>query len=97
MLKKEDPKRINVLLKQLIKHWGIENKFLESQIITNWDKFVGAPIANQTNKLYIKNGVLYVHTESPIAKRELNIIKPALIEMINMKLEQKIIKSIIIY
>jgi predicted nucleic acid-binding Zn ribbon protein len=97
MLKKEEPRELNKVLEVLVKQWGIEDKYLEAQLVNDWEKFVGKPIANQTEKLYIKHDILIVTTHSGIAKKELNILKPALIHMINQKFNKSIIKDIKIF
>lgn len=96
MLKKEEPKHIKDILRKLTKSWGIETKYIEAQINSQWSKFVGTPIAKQTTKLYIKEKKLFVYLRSPIAKRELNILKPAVTMMINKRIGGTIITDIII-
>jgi len=57
---------------------------------------VGKAISSRTDKVYIRDGVLYVHLKSSIVRNELMMIREALREKLNNQAGEEIIKEIIL-
>jgi len=60
MGKKEEFLPIKDAIRDLLNSYHIQSKFDEAQIIASWERLVGLPIARRTQKVFIKNKVLYV-------------------------------------
>lgn len=97
MLKREKPKKINTILELFLQQNGLKAKFVEAQVITNWEQFVGKPISNRTDRLYIHNKVLCVSTQSSAVKSQLSMMKLAVLEMIAQKYGKGVVVDLRIY
>lgn len=95
-MRKSNTEHISHILYQLIKAYDWENKLLEIRAIDSWPQIVGEKIAIHTKKLVIVNKVLFVYTDSSIARSELMRIKENIPILINQKLGVKIIDEIVI-
>lgn len=82
-------------IEALLDAYKLRKPFNESNIIANWEKYVGKPIANQTSKIYIKNKVLFVRIESPVMRNELKMMKSKVLDAVNENYSTKMIEEVI--
>ncbi len=61
-----------------------------------WYNIMTGPLSKYTKKIYYDKGILTVYTHSPIFKNELILTRNAVVEQLNILLEEKLIKQIII-
>lgn len=78
-------------------HKNQRDSALDEQIILDsWKDVVGNFIASHTLKTSIKNGVFYVKVDSDSLKNELVFAKSMLIKSLNSKVENEILKDIVV-
>jgi len=95
-MRKSNTQTIASVIKDYLKEAQIEGKLKEVQIVNSWEELVGKTIARRTNKIYIKNGKLYLHMNSSIVKNELLMHREGIIERINTNAGEEIVKEIVI-
>lgn len=66
------------------------------QIEDHWEKVMGKTIAKFTDKLEIRDGTLFIHTEVAPLKTELVFQKALIIERINESVGEKMIRDVVI-
>lgn len=71
-------------------------KLLESKVVTGWKDIVGEMIFNHTEKMYVKEGILYVYINAAPLKQELNFQKTKIAELVNTYLGQNFIEQVVI-
>ena len=59
-----------------------------------WDDVVDKKIQKHTRPIKLQRGALYVMTDSPVWAQELNFFKKEIIDKINDKAGEKIVKDI---
>lgn len=69
--------------KKFLKTENLEVKYREKLLIESWGSIMGKPIAARTNKLFIKNRVLFIELSSAPLKQELVNNKTRVKEMID--------------
>jgi hypothetical protein len=74
----------------------MSGKLKEINVINNWEKLVGTLIAKNTNKIYIHQGKLFLHIESPPLRTELAYSKSKLIELVNKEAGEELIDDVVI-
>jgi predicted nucleic acid-binding Zn ribbon protein len=57
---------------------------------------VGPDIAAHTKKLELKNGRLFIHLDSSVARSELHYAKSAIIEKVNAHFTNPVVETIIL-
>lgn len=95
MLRKAKIKKLDVAIREVIKEYGLEEKLKETSVLTSWDEIVGERIAQVAKAKKIKNGKLNVSVENPVWRNELIFLKKEIIEKINKKFKEEIVKEII--
>ena len=95
-MRKSNTQTIANVIKDYLKETQIEGKLKEVQVVNSWEELVGKVIARRTNKIYIKNGKLYLHMNSSIVKNELLMHREGIIERINTNAGEEIVKEIVI-
>ena len=95
-MRRSNTQTIASVIKDYLKEVQIEGKLKEVQVVNSWEELVGKTIARRTNKIYIKNGKLYLHINSSIVKNELLMFREGIIKRINTNAGEEIVKEIVI-
>ena len=95
-MRRSNTQTIASVIKDYLKEAQIEGKLKEVQVVNSWEELVGKTIARRTNRIYIKNGKLYLHINSSIVKNELLMFREGIIKRINTNAGEEIVKEIVI-
>lgn len=96
MGKKDDFLPIKDAIRELLSSYHIQSKFDEAQIVASWERLVGVPIAKRTQKVFIKNKVLYVQFKTAAMKNDFLLHKPKVLEVFQGEFSPETIKDIVI-
>lgn len=96
MKKRSNEQSISEAIRYMIKDLGIEEKMLEEETIAHWHQFMGDWIEKYTDKVYVKNRVLFVKINSDSLRNELIYGRSKIIQHINESLKQDFLKEVII-
>jgi predicted nucleic acid-binding Zn ribbon protein len=83
-------------MQDYIREMNLGDKLREVGVIESWESIVGKAIAIRTSKVYIKDGILFVHLKSSIVRNELMMLREALREKLNNQAGTELIKEIIL-
>ena len=89
-------KRVGDLLQEFMIKNGKISLFLEQQAVGLWAQIVGEFIANQTTKISVKQGILYVTIPNAALRFEVLSNRSQIVNKINEKLGGEVIKGIIV-
>ncbi|MFC3810439.1 DUF721 domain-containing protein [Lacihabitans lacunae] len=78
-----------------LKAYNLKSRFNETYLITYWEKIMGASIANRTEKIYVRNGVLFLRISSSPLRQELVLAKSKLMELLNAEIGEAIIQDVV--
>ena len=95
-MRRSNTQKISEVISDYINQLKIGPKLGEARIINSWPQVVGPVIAKQTEKVYIRNGVFYVHLKSPVLRNELSYMKTRIIEVLNERAGEKIITRVVL-
>lgn len=79
-----------------IKEMKLDKGLSEIALINSWEEVAGRAIATRTSKIYIKDGILYIHLKSSVVRNELLMLRQELMEKLNQKAGRDIIKEIVL-
>lgn len=94
--RKSEPASIGDAVKEMLKAYRIEDKFDETNLINQWEKVMGTPIAKRTNRVYIHNKKLYVYLNSAPLKHELNMSRDKILVLLTKEFGKPIVNEVII-
>lgn len=100
MYKKYDSRKAEVFtlkeaVQDLLNTYRIKDRFDEAQLIASWEKLMGTPIAKRTNKIFIKNKVMFVELKSAPLKHELNQSKSKVLGLFRQEFGPDIVNEVI--
>lgn len=95
-MRKSNTQTIGEVISDYLRELRIDKKVLEARVINSWPSVVGPTIARQTEKLYIRNGVFYVHVSSPVLRNELAYMKTRIVEVLNEQAGEKVIIKVVL-
>jgi predicted nucleic acid-binding Zn ribbon protein len=94
-MSKNETKKISQVIADYLKVLKIDRKVQETGLIRNWETVMGKTIARETDKIYIKNGTLYVHLKSAVLRNELFMMKSKVIALLNEGYTEPLVKDVI--
>jgi len=94
-MRKSNTQPLGDVIHDYLKSLDIDNKLQEIRLIDNWPKVVGLSVAKKTDRLFIKNRVLFVFLNSSIVRSELLRIREGLIKALNDQAGLKLIDEIV--
>ncbi len=91
---REDTKPIGSVLQELLKTEKFSKKINETLLENSWGEVVGEQTALHTQKVYVKNRVLFVKVDSPALKSNLLMMLSQLKKNLNEKVGACVIDDI---
>ena len=88
---------LGLAIQKLFKDLGIENKVVETQAITSWNKVVGKRIAEISQAVKIENNILFVKVLHSSWRNELLYQKKAIIDRLNKTIGKRVVEDIRLY
>lgn len=73
---------------------GLRDEYDMQRIIADWATLVGAPIAANTERLWVEDAVLFVKISSPTWKNELMHARARLKDLVNQKAGRILISEV---
>ncbi|MEX2336603.1 MAG: DUF721 domain-containing protein [Fulvivirga sp.] len=93
--RKSDISTVGEAINDLLKNYQLQGRFDEARLVTSWERLMGKAIANRTEKIYIKDQVLFVQVTSAPLRHKLNMSKGKIIAIFEKDIGTGIIKEII--
>ena len=93
-MKRTNTATIDQVINEIFLEYKIDGKLRESRIIASWPEILG-PLAKPTDKLYIKNKVLFVNLSSSVIRSELSMMRSKLVQRLNEKAGEEVITDIV--
>lgn len=84
------------ILQAVLKNSKWKNRLDEIRIKENWEKITGKAVAKYTQKIILKDGILFVFSEVAVLKQELHMGRNQLKNNINLFLEENVVKEVVI-
>ena len=95
-MQRKNEQSIGEILRQYLKITQLDNVVFADRIATIWEEALGVEIARQTDRIFLREGTLFVQLKSPSLKAELNMRRTFIANHLNEKLGNRIIKNVII-
>ena len=84
------------MLKEFLQDNKLDTKFKERELIESWEEMVGRAIGRATQKIYIRNGKLYVVLSSSVVRNELHMLRDEIVRKLNERIGEQIITELIL-
>jgi predicted nucleic acid-binding Zn ribbon protein len=94
-MSKHEVIKLSKAIEEYLKVLKIDKKVKEANLIRSWETVMGKTIANGTDKIYMKNGVLHVHLNSSVLRSELTMMKTRVLELLNEGHEEPLLKDVV--
>lgn len=92
----ENFKPLSELLQQFSMQKNMKKPMLEARVINMWPTIVGNLINKYTEKVFIKNGVLFVGVNQSALKNELQYMQEQILEKINKEIGENFIEKMVL-
>ena len=89
-----EPSPMKEVVDKLMRAYQLKNKMTEVEVLNKWEEMMGKAVAMRTEKLSIRNRVLYLELNSSVMRDELVHGKQIIIERVNAEAGFAIIDDI---
>jgi predicted nucleic acid-binding Zn ribbon protein len=87
-------KPINSVLESVLRSCNLWHGYQQYQLVLSWPEIVGSPLSEVTRAEQISNGVMMVLVKDSVWSYHLTMMKPQLIEKLNIYAGSKVVKDI---
>jgi predicted nucleic acid-binding Zn ribbon protein len=94
-MRSHEPRSFGSALGEVLCRLGLGQKLKEYEILERWKEIVGERIALQSDPEHIEKGTLLVRVKSPAWRNELLFLKREILQKINARAGQELVKDII--
>jgi len=95
-MKRSNTEKIGDVIRAYLEEMNIDRKLREVSLVNEWEDLVGVIIAKRTDKLYIRDGILYIHVRSSVVRNELMMIREVIIKALNDRAGEELIRDIVL-
>lgn len=95
-MKRTDPISVGDALTDFFEQRRLRQGVAEGSAIDLWGEVVGPYVAEATEDVYIRAGVIYVHFSSPSVRVEVVMRRNFIISELNEKLGSRTVRSIVV-
>jgi len=95
-MRKSQVRKIDSVIKEFLGEINIDKKLREVSLVSKWESLMGKMVASRTDKIYIRNGTLYITLTSPVLKNELMMMRQDIIDKLNETAGEKLIRQMVI-
>lgn len=80
---------------RMLQSYNINEKFDETHLVKSWAKIMGKGVANRTDKIYVKDKIMFVTLNSAPLKHELNNSREKVLQLIEEEFGKPVVKDIL--
>ena len=95
-MKRSNTEKIGDVIRAYLEEMHIDRKLREVSLVNEWEEIVGVMISKRTDKLYIRDGILYIHVRSSVVRNELMMIREGIIKALNDRAGEELIRDIVL-
>jgi predicted nucleic acid-binding Zn ribbon protein len=82
-------------IRAYLKALGLDKKLKERALINSWEEILGIAIAKATINIYLQNQTLFVELNSSVVRHQLQMMKSGIIEALNRKAGETMVREIV--
>ena len=95
--RKSDTSSVKDAINEMLDSYKIRGKFDEKKLINSWGTLMGKPISRRTEKIFIKDKILYVKLNSAPLRQELTMSKAKVMEIIHRNINKDLVEDVKFY
>lgn len=95
--RKSDTSSVKEAIDAMLDSYKLRGKFDQTKLINSWESMMGKPIARRTEKIFIKERVLFVKLNSAPLRQELTIAKTKVLEILHRNFDKEIVADVKFY
>jgi len=96
VFKQTNEQTLGEVIEQLMDSYRIKHRFYEQKLIAKYPELVGPMISRYTERLQIRNRVLFLKIASPLVRNELSYARSSLTESLNKAVGKDVIDKIVL-
>jgi len=95
--RKSDTSSLKEAIDAMIDTYKLRGKFDQNKLINSWEDMMGKPISRRTEKIFLKEKVLFVKLNSAPLRHELTIAKVKVLEIIHRDFDKDLVTDVKFY
>jgi len=92
---KKNEMSLGEAIRAYLKAMGLDKKLKERNLVNSWEEVMGKNVANATGKIVLHKQVLFVQLNSSVVRHQLQMMKSGIIDALNRKAGEILVKDIV--
>jgi predicted nucleic acid-binding Zn ribbon protein len=95
--RKSETSSLKEAIDSMIDAYKLRGKFDQNKLIASWEEMMGKPISRRTEKMFIKEKVLFVKLNSAPLRQELTMAKAKVLAIIHSNFDKDLVEDVKFY
>lgn len=95
-MQRSNTQSIAEAIRAYLRESRLEKPLKERQLLNSWEQLLGKSVAKATDKIYLKDGKLFVHLSSSVVKNELYMLQDEIINRLNEAAGEELVREIVL-
>ena len=95
-MERSNTRTIRQVIDEFMRGTPLHRRMTERRLVEDWEEVMGKSVARATNRLYIRDGVLYVHLNSSVLRSELFMLSKEILRKLNERAGEKVVREIVL-
>ena len=95
-MKRSNTQSIAEAIRAYLKDSKLEKPLKERKLVHSWESLLGKSVARSTQKIYLKDGILFVHLNSSVVKNELYMLQDEILKKLNDAAGEELVREIVL-
>ncbi len=95
-MEKSNTRNIAEVIRAYLREAKLEKPLKERQLVQSWETLLGKSVARATDRIYLKQGKLYVHLKSSVVRNELYMLQEEIVKKLNESAGEVLVEEIVL-
>ncbi|MFC2111827.1 DUF721 domain-containing protein [Bacteroidota bacterium] len=95
-MERSNTQSIAEAIRTYLKESKLEKPLKERKLVQSWESLLGKAVARSTSKIYLKDGILFVHLNSSVVKNELYMLQDEILRKLNDAAGEELVREIVL-
>jgi len=95
VMRKNNQQSLKDVINLMLDTYQLRTKVNEAKVVAAWPRMMGGAIANRTDFVGVRRGILYLKINSAPLRQELFYAKEKIVELMNEEVGEEFIKEVV--
>ena len=95
-MEKSNTQNIGNVIRAYLKEFRLDKPLKERELVRSWETLLGRTVSRATNRIFLKDGKLFVYLNSSVVRNELYMLQEEIRQKLNEAAGEEMVREIIL-